>query len=131
MGGGACFPSSLGSFHRAPSLPRMTSQTKASPFLKKRKKKKDLEAGKQPTWASPIRVHAGLGPPSWLLLLAQGSVPSAYSHVQPYSKPFKVECTSVLHLPPGVVQECSGQSNSGFQTHFCCGQNTSHEIYPP
>ena len=40
MGGGACFPSSLGSFHRAPSLPRMTSQTKASPFLQKRKKKK-------------------------------------------------------------------------------------------
>ena len=59
---------------------RMTSQTKASPFLQK---KKDLEAGEQPMWASPIQVCVGLGPPSWPL---------------PPACPRKVQCPPSVHM---------------------------------
>ena len=110
-GGGACSPSSLGNFQSSVSL-RMTSQTKESPFLKKKKKKKIWRQESSQCGQVPSRSVLGWALPPGLChpCAHKGSVPSVHTPTRipshrlswspgsGYSQPFKVERLLVFFL---------------------------------
>ena len=108
-GGGACSPSSLGDFQSSVSL-RMTSQTKESPFLKKKKKKiwrqESSQCGQVPSrsvlgWALPAsatHVPTKVQCPLFTRPPAFQATGWSWSPGSGYTQPFKVEHPLVLFL---------------------------------
>lgn len=129
------FPSNWRSFHRVQSLPRMTSQTRAIPFLQKTRKNTgsskhtgQILSGSMLAWVLHLASAVGTG----FNVMPCGIVPlpvDMHNHVpghQPVMEPW-VKTRSALQgwthhcSSPSAprVQELSEERYSGPQTHFC------------